>query len=40
VEIKDLLFVLEFALGLAAFAGLVVLLLLGFSLLTMAAGSW
>ena len=36
VEIKDLLFVLEFTLGLAAFAGLVVLLLLGFSLLAAA----
>ena len=37
MEIKDLLFVLEFTLGVAAFAGLVLLLLLGLSLLAMAA---
>ena len=37
VGIRELLLILEFALGLAAFAGLVLLLMLGLSLLTMAA---
>jgi hypothetical protein len=35
--IRELLLILEFTLGLAAFAGLVLLLMLGLSLLTMAA---
>jgi hypothetical protein len=35
--IRELLLMLEFTLGLAAFAGLVLVLLLGLSLLTMAA---
>ena len=37
VGIRELLLMLEFALGLAAFAGLVLLLMLGLSLLAMAA---
>ena len=37
VGIRELLLMLEFTLGLAAFAGLVLLLMLGLSLLTMAA---
>jgi hypothetical protein len=35
--IRELLLILEFALGLAAFAGLLLLLMLGLSLLAMAA---
>jgi hypothetical protein len=38
--IRELLLMLEFTLGLTAFAGLVVLLMLGLSVLAMAAGSW
>lgn len=37
VGIRELLLILEFTLGLAAFAGLVLLLMLGLSLLAMVA---